>query len=97
MHHAKAPDALRHESVLAPQPRHPMPPTSHARQLQRPPQFHGTVTGFRLLIELLDLLEQTRVGRGPRTSGSLAPCIVAAPADAQRATQPSEPVFVQCA
>jgi hypothetical protein len=47
----------------------------------------------RLLMKLLDLLEQTRVGCRPRTGRPLATCIVAAPADTQRATQPGELVF----
>jgi hypothetical protein len=91
--HAKAPDALRDEAVLPAQPRDPMASTPQACQLERPPQFQGPVAGFRLSMELLDLLKQPGVGRRPCTSGALAPGIVAAPADAQRATQPGEPVF----
>lgn len=91
-HHAKAPAPLRQEAVLPAQSRHPVPATSHAGKPQRMPHLHGAVAGLRLLMELLDLHEQPRVGCRPRTGRSRPPRIVAASTDAQRPTQLAQPV-----
>lgn len=97
-HHAKAPAPLRQEAVLPAQSRHPVPATSHAGKPQRMPHLHGAVAGLRLLMELLDLHEQPRVGCRPRTGRSRPPRIVAASTDAQRPTQLAQPVSpVRCA
>ena len=86
--HAEPAYPLRHESVLAAQPRHPMPTARQAGSPQRLPRFHRAIAGLRGRMEPVHVREQVFVRLVTATGGPGLPGVVATAAHLEHLTQP---------